>query len=165
MGRKHGDAQECSKIYVLKYTECHPPAPVSLNFSHPHDKDDHDNVYVALWNARSARNKTTTCYDYVLDNGAFRLPSFYICRRLSTLSLVFCVTTSVTRTDIRNAQSCCERLASADVDRCTAMKSEQTIMNLMQCSLLKPGCVAQIMLLLVKYAPPRFCIYQCPQRV
>ena len=25
MGREHGDAQECSKIYVLKYTECHPP--------------------------------------------------------------------------------------------------------------------------------------------
>ena len=25
MGREHGDAQECSKIYVLKYTECHSP--------------------------------------------------------------------------------------------------------------------------------------------
>ena len=25
MGREHGDAQERSKIYVLKYTECHPP--------------------------------------------------------------------------------------------------------------------------------------------
>ena len=28
MGREHGDAQECSKIYVLKYTECHPPASI-----------------------------------------------------------------------------------------------------------------------------------------
>ena len=24
-GKEHGDAHECSKIYVLKYTECHPP--------------------------------------------------------------------------------------------------------------------------------------------
>ena len=32
------------------------------------------------------------------------------------------------RTNIHNAQSCCERLASADVDRCTSMKSEFTIM-------------------------------------
>ena len=59
-------------------------------------------------------------------NGAFRLPSFCIGRRLSTL--VFCGTTRVMRTNIHNAQSCCERLASADVDRCTAMKSECTIM-------------------------------------
>ena len=29
--------------------------------------------------------------------------------------------------NIHNVQSCCERLASADVDRCTAMKSECTI--------------------------------------
>ena len=53
---------------VLQSSDNHPHSPVSLNSSHPHDKDDHDNVYVALWNARSARNKTTTCYDYVLDN-------------------------------------------------------------------------------------------------
>ena len=58
--------------------------------------------------------------------GAFRLPSFCIGRRLSTL--VFCGTTRIMRTNIHNAQSCCERLASADVDRCTAMKSECTIM-------------------------------------
>ena len=58
--------------------------------------------------------------------GVFRLPSFCIGRLLSTL--VFCVTTRVMRTNIHNAQSCCERLASADVDRCTAMKSECTIM-------------------------------------
>ena len=32
------------------------------------------------------------------------------------------------RTNIHNVQSCCERLALADVDRCTAMKSECTIM-------------------------------------
>ena len=30
-------------------------------------------------------------------------------------------------TIIRNAQSCCERLASVDIDRCTAMTSECTI--------------------------------------
>ena len=47
--------------------------------------------------------------------------SAYIGRRLSTL--VFCGTTRVTRTNI---QSCCERLALADVDRCTSMKSEFT---------------------------------------
>ena len=41
--------------------------------------------------------------------------------------LVFCVAAHVTSTNIRNAQSCCERLASADVDQCTAMKSEWTI--------------------------------------
>ena len=58
--------------------------------------------------------------------GAFRLPSFCIGRRLSTL--VFCGTTRVMRTNIHNAQTCCERQASADVDRCTAMKSECTIM-------------------------------------
>ena len=57
--------------------------------------------------------------------GASRLPSFCIGRRL--LTVVFCVTTLVTCTDIRNAQSCCERLASADVDRCTVTKSEYTI--------------------------------------
>ena len=56
--------------------------------------------------------------------GAFRLPSFCIGRCLSTL--VFCGTTPVMRTNIRNAQSCCERLASADIDRCTSMKSEFT---------------------------------------
>ena len=28
MGTKHGDAQECSKLYVLKYTECHPPGTI-----------------------------------------------------------------------------------------------------------------------------------------
>ena len=57
--------------------------------------------------------------------GAFRLPSFCNGRRLSTL--VFCGTTRVMRTNIHNAH-CCERLASADVDRCTVMKSECTIM-------------------------------------
>ena len=40
---------------------------------------------------------------------------------------IFCVATRVMRTYIHNAQSCCERLALADVDRCTAMKSERTI--------------------------------------
>ena len=59
--------------------------------------------------------------------GAFRLSSFCIGRRLSTL--VFCGTTRVMRTNIHKVQSCCERLASADVDRCTAMKSECTISN------------------------------------
>ena len=58
-------------------------------------------------------------------NGAFRLLSLCIGRRLPTLA--FCVATHVTRTNIRNAQSCCKRLASADVDRCSAMKSEWTI--------------------------------------
>ena len=57
--------------------------------------------------------------------GAFRLPSFCIGRRLSTL--VSCGTTRVMRTNIHNAQSCCEWLASADVNRCTSMKSEFTI--------------------------------------
>ena len=60
------------------------------------------------------------------NNSALRLPSFCIGRRLSML--VFCVTARLTCTNIRNAQSCCERLAAADVDRCTAMKSECTIM-------------------------------------
>ena len=64
--------------------------------------------------------------DEVWNNGAFRLPSFCIGRRLSTL--VFCGTTRVMRKNIRNTQSCCERLASADVDRCTSVKSEFTIM-------------------------------------
>ena len=45
--------------------------------------------------------------------------------RLSTL--VFCVVTYIMHTNIHNAQSWCERLASADVDQCTAMKSECTI--------------------------------------
>ena len=39
--------------------------------------------------------------------------------------LVFCVATRIMHTNIRNAQSC-ERLASADIDRCTAMKFECT---------------------------------------
>ena len=54
--------------------------------------------------------------------GAFRLLSLCIDRRLPTL--VFHVATPITRKNVRNAQSCCERLASADVDRGTAMKSE-----------------------------------------
>ena len=58
--------------------------------------------------------------------GAIRLPSFCIGRRLSTL--VFCGTTRVMRTNIRNVQSCSEWLASADVDRCTSVKSEFIIM-------------------------------------
>ena len=35
--------------------------------------------------------------------------------------------TRITRTNIHNTQSWCERLASADVGRCTATKSERTI--------------------------------------
>ena len=62
----------------------------------------------------------------VWNNGTFRLPSFCIGRRL--LTLVFCGTTRVMRTNICNAQSFCEQLASADVDRCTSVKSEFTIM-------------------------------------
>ena len=38
--------------------------------------------------------------------------------------------TRITRTNIHNTQSWCERLASADVGRCTAMKSERTIIHL-----------------------------------
>ena len=57
--------------------------------------------------------------------GAFRLLSFCIGRRLPTL--VFCVATHVMRKYIRNTQSCCVKLASADVDGCTAMKSKCTI--------------------------------------
>ena len=54
--------------------------------------------------------------------GAFRLLSFcMIVWRL--LTLVFCVATQVTHTNIHNAQSCCERLALADMDWCTPMKS------------------------------------------
>ena len=30
IGREHGDAHVCSKIYVLKYTECHPPGSSSM---------------------------------------------------------------------------------------------------------------------------------------
>ena len=36
--------------------------------------------------------------------------------------LVFCMATHIMRTNIHIAQSCCERLASADVDQCTAME-------------------------------------------
>ena len=61
------------------------------------------------------------CMNY----GVFRLSLFCISQRLPTL--VFCVASCVVGTNIRNAQSCCERLASADIDRCTAMKSECTI--------------------------------------
>ena len=44
---------------------------------------------------------------------------------------LWCVSIHVTRTNIRNAQSCCKRLASADVDQCTVRKSECTIRNIM----------------------------------
>ena len=58
-------------------------------------------------------------------NGAFRLPSFCIGQRLQIL--VFCMATRVMHANIRNVQSCCERLASADVDWFTVMKSECTM--------------------------------------
>ena len=38
--------------------------------------------------------------------------------------LVFCVAPRVVLTNNCNTRTCCERLASADVDRCTATKSE-----------------------------------------
>lgn len=61
----------------------------------------------------------------IVSYGAFRLPSFCIGQRLSTL--VFCMATHITRTNTRTTQICCETLALAGVDRCTAMKSEYTI--------------------------------------
>ena len=57
--------------------------------------------------------------------GAFRLSSFCIGRRLPML--VFCLPIRFVRTNIHNTQSWRDRLALADVDRCTAMKSECTI--------------------------------------
>ena len=42
-------------------------------------------------------------------------------------TLVFCMATHVTRTNIHNVQNCCERLASTDVNQCTVMKSECTL--------------------------------------
>ena len=45
--------------------------------------------------------------------------------------------THVTHTNIRNAQSCCERLASVDIDRCTVMTSERTILGLYSWNLRK----------------------------
>ena len=56
----------------------------------------------------------------------FKCPSFCIGWRL--LMLVFCLATWVTCTNIHNSHSSCERLASADVDWCTAMKSEHLIL-------------------------------------
>ena len=38
----------------------------------------------------------------------------------SAVILVFCTATHATSTNIHNAQSCCEWLASADIDWCTA---------------------------------------------
>ena len=58
-------------------------------------------------------------------NGAVKLLLFCIGRRL--LMLVFCVSIYVMHTNISKAQSCYKRLALADVDWCTAMKSERTI--------------------------------------
>ena len=46
--------------------------------------------------------------------------------------LVFGMATHVMPTNIHNAANCCERLALEDVDRCTAMKSECTIILHMQ---------------------------------
>ena len=60
----------------------------------------------------------------LMNYGAFRL-SFCISQH--QLVLVYCMATHVMRTNNRNAQSCCERLASADVDWWTAMTSECTI--------------------------------------
>ena len=59
------------------------------------------------------------------NNGPFKLPYFSIGKRLP--KLVCCIVTCFARTNIRNAQSCFERLASADVDRCKVTKSECTI--------------------------------------
>ena len=57
--------------------------------------------------------------------GGFRFQSFCIGWHL--LTLVFCVATCMACTNIHNKQSWCERLASADVDRCIALKSECSI--------------------------------------
>ena len=82
-------------------------------------------IHVETASATQRREFAWACWQHPETYGAFRLLSLCIGRHLPTV--VFCVATHVTRTNIRNAQSCCERLASADIDRCSAMKSEWTI--------------------------------------
>ena len=95
---------------------------VKLTKNHPNGRKNN-----RLSNFRKLRIITFEAFRwlYMTSYGAFRLLSLCIGRRLPMLA--FCVATNVTRTNIRNAQSCCERLASADVERCSAMKSEWTI--------------------------------------
>ena len=89
-------------------------------------KDLHYNILEILLVECAGISKTkfllTNYQKLMKNNGAFRLLSFCISRCL--LMLVFCVAINVARTNICNVQSCCERLASADSDWCTAMKSE-----------------------------------------
>ena len=47
-----------------------------------------------------------------------------------SLNVSLCVATLFTHTNIRKVQSCWERLASTDIGRCTAIKSESTIVFL-----------------------------------
>ena len=76
------------------------------------------NLYFANWRF------LTAVLDSVIFSGmraksAFRLPWFQ--------TLIFCMATCAAPTNICNVQSWCKRLASADVDRYTAIKSECTI--------------------------------------